>query len=91
MLPKRAAQACSRDGVEYLHKNKTRNEAPDMGPEGNTSDIGGRDTRGKQLEKEPDSEKDKGWNFDELNEEKDEDQRQDFRTRIEEKISSHDS
>jgi hypothetical protein len=43
-----------------------------MGPEGNASNIAGFETRRKQLQEDPDSEKDKGRNFDELNEEKDE-------------------
>jgi hypothetical protein len=62
-----------------------------MSPEGNASHIARRETRRKQLQDEPDSEEDKGRNFDELNEDKDEYQRQDLGTGIEEEISSHDA
>ena len=91
VLRKRSTETCPWDGIKYFYKNETSDEAANMGPEGHASNIVRGETRRKQLQEDPDSEKDKGWNFDELNKEKDEYQCQDLGTGIEEKIGPHDT
>src|SRR5512136_1829691 len=77
--------------IEDFDEDHARHKTTDMGPEGNASHIAWRKACRKQLNEKPIAEKDKGGNFDKLEEDEDRDQRHYPGPRIKKKVCSHDA
>ncbi len=91
MLAECPTQANSRNHIKYFYEDKTGDKPADVGPEGNASDVPGRESCREQLHEEPKPEEDESRDLYKLEKEKDRYQSQDSGTGIEKEISPHDS